>query len=294
MFKIKFARIILLLQMKIITLIENTKPENIELNERFGLCLYIESNGKKILFDTGPDDAFLTNASILGINLSQIDACVLSHAHFDHSGGLRDFFKVNESASVYALGVVSKKYYTKKISGNYKNISIDDDTLMRYSKRFHFFEEQLSLFGFINLYVVRDYKTFIPASNCFLYQETDNKPVLDNFEHELVMSVTENGQNTIFTGCGHNGVLNMVQTVKNKMPDIPINALIGGFHLVNPTTKMLNENESIVISLAKSLLDADIKHIYTGHCTGNKGFELLKDVLNSKLDKLCTGKEIEI
>lgn len=281
--------------MKIITLIENTKPESSKLNERFGLCLYIESNGKKILFDTGPDDAFLTNASILGINLSQIDACVLSHAHFDHSGGLRDFFKVNKSASVYALGSVCKKYYTRKISGNYKNISIDDDTLMRYRKRFHFFEKQLNLFGFINLYAVSEYNTFLPASNRFLYEETtDEEPVLDNFEHELVMSVTENGYNTIFTGCGHNGVLNMVQTVKNKMPDIPVNVLVGGFHLVNPATKMLDENELTVINLAKSLLNEEIKHIYTGHCTGNKGFELLKDVLNSKLDQLYTGKEIEM
>ena len=71
--------------MRIVTLVENT-TENEQLTAKHGLCLYMETERHKILFDLGPDETFVHTARALGIDLSQVDTVVISHGHGDHGG----------------------------------------------------------------------------------------------------------------------------------------------------------------------------------------------------------------
>ena len=82
--------------------IRNTNSESQkQLKGEWGLCVYTEYNGKHILLDTGASPLFTKNAADMGINLSAIDAGVLSHAHYDHANGMQDFFKKNDHAKFY-------------------------------------------------------------------------------------------------------------------------------------------------------------------------------------------------
>ena len=102
--------------MKVKVLLENTKPENSNLCIEHGLSLLIEKDNKRVLFDTGgPKGCAIQNASILGEDLSKIDAVVLSHGHNDHTGGLLDFFKLNDNAPVYLKKECFKSFLLQKI-----------------------------------------------------------------------------------------------------------------------------------------------------------------------------------
>ena len=87
--------------MKIVTLIENL-ADSPGLVAEHGLSLYIDTGDKKILFDTGQSGLFIQNAQKLGVDVSEIDALVISHGHYDHTGGLRPFLEVNKKAKVFA------------------------------------------------------------------------------------------------------------------------------------------------------------------------------------------------
>lgn len=76
------------MSLKITTLIENMADAEEKLEFEHGFSLWIETENKKILFDTGQTGAFVENAEKLGIDLSETDAVVLSHGHYDHTGGV--------------------------------------------------------------------------------------------------------------------------------------------------------------------------------------------------------------
>jgi 7,8-dihydropterin-6-yl-methyl-4-(beta-D-ribofuranosyl)aminobenzene 5'-phosphate synthase len=107
---ISFCPVILFAQtrghiVKIVTLIEDTKiNEPKDLVAAHGLSLYIERNGQRILFDTGPSSQFIRNSEKLGIDIKKIDSVIISHAHMDHMGGLASFLWINKKANIVMSG----------------------------------------------------------------------------------------------------------------------------------------------------------------------------------------------
>lgn len=79
--------------MKIVTLVENTAGNEKCIAEH-GLSVYIETEKHKLLLDAGQTDAVVKNAEALGVDLSAVDTVILSHGHYDHSGGILPFSKL--------------------------------------------------------------------------------------------------------------------------------------------------------------------------------------------------------
>lgn len=71
------------------------------LKAEWGLCVHITYNGIRYLLDTGASDLYLENAKQLGVDISRVDHAVLSHAHYDHSGGYPSFFNINRQAKLF-------------------------------------------------------------------------------------------------------------------------------------------------------------------------------------------------
>ena len=85
---------------RITTLVENSTFRPGLLAEH-GLAFWIECGQRRILFDTGQSDILIRNAKALGINLAETDAIVLSHGHYDHTGGLSAVLDIATKAIVY-------------------------------------------------------------------------------------------------------------------------------------------------------------------------------------------------
>ena len=96
--------------MRIVNLIENTEGKSECLYEH-GLSFYIETEGHKVLLDLGQTDNSLKNAIFLGVDLEKVDMVVLSHGHYDHSGGIIPFTKINNHAAIYMQSSAGGDYY---------------------------------------------------------------------------------------------------------------------------------------------------------------------------------------
>ncbi len=97
-------------QIRVTVLIENTSDGLLACEH--GLSLLIEYAGAQILLDAGSTGAFWENAATLGVSLTGLDACVLSHGHYDHSGGFGTLFLHDKAATVYAQRKALNDYYS--------------------------------------------------------------------------------------------------------------------------------------------------------------------------------------
>ena len=96
--------------MKIICLSENTEGAS-GCEAEHGLSLYIETEKHRLLLDTGASDLFAKNAEKLGIDLTAVDTVILSHGHYDHSGGIMTFAEINPNAPIYMRSNAGGEYY---------------------------------------------------------------------------------------------------------------------------------------------------------------------------------------
>jgi 7,8-dihydropterin-6-yl-methyl-4-(beta-D-ribofuranosyl)aminobenzene 5'-phosphate synthase len=278
--------------MKISMLIDDKRSSRF-LKKEHGLSLYIETEGRKILFDTGATGAFIDNAARMGINLKDIDFAIISHAHKDHSGGLTKFLELNNQTRVLIHSKAIQQYYIKLFCLT-KNISAPAEVFAENMDRVCFIDDFTELGD--NIFIVTNFTRKYPLleSSKNLLVRNDEELVRDNFEHELALVINDDGKLVIICGCSHNGIENMIETVREYFPSIPIGAVIGGFHLMDFPKNSIQECKEDIIVIGKRLSDYKIDKIYTCHCTGNRAFGILKEILGNKIDYFYTGMQVEL
>lgn len=303
--------------MKIKILIEDSKGDKSDdsspLINEFGLSMYIESNDKKILLDTGTTGAFSQNAKTLGIDIKDMDACVISHAHFDHGGGLDRFFKQNLSAPVYMHELATKEYYANlgakmpkglnqivlNITGGSERFSryigLDQDVLSQNQDRISFVSKTIEIEPDIFLISPIQINHPKPEGNKFLLTKGSQGLEPDPFNHEIILAIREEDGIVLFSGCCHNGILNLIETADGCFKGEKIKAVVGGFHLRrHPFKTYFSGTRKDIEIIANALLKQGVDHIYTGHCTGQEAYDVLKEGLGDRLKPLYTGAQFSV
>ena len=260
--------------MKIWTLMENTASRE-DLAAEHGLSLYIEAKGKRILFDAGQTAAFAENAQCLGIDLGKVDLAVLSHGHYDHSGGLLRFLECNERAPVYVSSLAAGDYYNAQ--DRYIGIAPE----LKENPRLISVGEKLELAEGITLVSCQDRRPVIDVDSAGLQKKTEGRLQPDAFLHEQYLIIEEKGKRVVFSGCSHRGIRNIVKW-------LPCDILIGGFHFMKK-----DPHSPEVMETAEQLLREDTVY-YTCHCTGRQQYESMKAVMGSRLQYLAAGDCLEV
>lgn len=262
--------------MKIYVLVENTTHKEDMLTEH-GLSMYIETAEHKILFDTGCGTAFAENAERMGVDLSAVDICIISHGHSDHGGGLAKFMELNENAPIY----ISKLGFERYFAADGREIGLDKE-LMK-SGRFILTDAGVKIDGELELLSCNELERSHKFGSFGLFKQVESELIADDFLHEQYLLVKENGKLILFSGCSHKGVLNLVTWLH---PDI----LIGGFHFMKLATE--GEDKAVLDEAVEFLNKQPVKY-YTCHCTGIEQYEYLKERM-PKLEYAASGDIIEL
>lgn len=270
--------------MKIRFLIDNITKD--ELKPEWGLSVHIEYRGKNYLLDTGSSGKFAENAKALGISLADVDYGILSHAHYDHSDGMAEFFAENDRAGFYLRAEAGENCYTKKWIFR-KYIGIHKGYLKKYADRIVYVDGEYELSPGVRLFPHSTPGLAEIGKAAHMYVRKNHRLCPDCFEHEQSL-VFDTGEGlVVFNSCSHGGADNIIREVAEACPGKRMYALIGGFHLfASPETE--------IRALAQRIRETGIERIYTGHCTGKRAAAILQEELGDKVTQIYTGLEIAI
>ncbi len=271
--------------MKITVLADNTDGEN--LRGEWGLSLYIEYKGRKVLLDAGLSDLFMENALKLGIDPDSVDYAVLSHAHDDHANGFETFLEHNDHAKLYVAHDCGENCYDRH-GLFYKYAGIPRGIMKKYSDRIvkadtgMYIDTGIKLLGhdteglekqglMEDMYLRKGFMRYEP----------------DDFRHEQSLIFELDDGIAVFNSCSHAGADVIVKEAMQAYPGKKILAMCGGFHL-------FNKSDEYVRSFARRLDETGTESIYTGHCTGDKAMAILREELGDRLHPFRTGFVFEI
>ena len=277
--------------MKIINLIENTEGHK-RCAYAHGLSFYVETVKHRLLLDLGPSGETIKNANILGIDLTKVDTVVLSHGHYDHSGGIIPFTEVNDKAVIYMQLSAIKDYYAddgEDVSERYRFIGIDKE--ITKLPQVKYVNGDVRIDDELELFTIQNRRHQLPFTNKKLLLHEDSLFKQDDFRHEHFLVIRQDGKSVLMSGCAHNGILSILDEYMvryEKAPDF----VISGFHLMKKTDYTQSEIREI-----KKIAE-ELRHLptvfLTCHCTGTVAFDIMKNIIGDRLKYVHSGEKVEV
>ncbi len=259
-----------------------------------GLSLWIElvtpRGLRHILFDTGAGGALTANARTLGIDLATTDILVLSHGHYDHTGGIAQLRAHAQDARVYCHpGVMLARYSVE--NGSARPVCIPDASAAAMKSlaplQLHWVEEPLILFEEEADGMEVGLTGPVPRETA--YEDTGGPFFLDPagtnadpIDDDLALWIRRDNEVIVCVGCSHAGIVNTLTYVRRIVGQQTLVGVIGGFHLLNASKERLQRTVDALSELSPARL-------LPCHCTGDAAVSALRDAMGDRVSYGSSG-----
>jgi len=275
------------------------------------ITAYSGNEKHTVLFDAGPEGpTFLRNAKILGVDLSEVEAVVLSHGHWDHAGGLvsaiqeiakgrgdsgrqGDEVTGREAVGCYVHPGMFAERALQKPNGELMRFELVpnvDQLGNAGAKIINTQEPQFIADGafYLSGEIPRrtSYETGVPrhVRRASDGQSWEPDPLILD-ERSISVHVKDKGQ-VVFSACSHAGLVNVLTHARSVFPEVELYGVMGGLHLSGATEKIIPETVS-------DLQKFGLRLIAPGHCTGWRALSVMSTVFGDELVPLAVGKRYE-
>lgn len=246
----------------ITVLVENT-AEGPSLLAEHGLAFHIQLASQSVLFDTGQGRILMFNAYRLGLSLQQVHAVVLSHGHYDHTGGLADALRGNRLAAIYAHPAALEPKFARNQDGTSRSIGIPgpcERALERRRERLVLTEQPTRIVnGLMVTGPVPRVTDFEDTGGPFFLDAECSRP--DPLVDDQAVFFASSRGTVVLLGCAHSGVINTLRYVRHLTDNRPIHAVLGGMHLLAASAERLRRT-------IEEFQRWGIDRLGPAHCTG--------------------------
>jgi 7,8-dihydropterin-6-yl-methyl-4-(beta-D-ribofuranosyl)aminobenzene 5'-phosphate synthase len=226
-----------------------------------GLSILVESNGVSILLDTGQGISTVHNADVLGIDLGKLDRIVLSHGHYDHTGGLHNVLgriRKNDMEIIAHPDIWESKYVRDRFVG----IPHQREELERLGAKFRLTKQPIKIADNISttgeIPMVTEFEGL--SSKMLVKEGTKWKP--DKMLDDQALIINTNRGLIVILGCAHRGAVNTIYHAQKLTGENQIYMVLGGCHLNSP------DSDPQIEATINVLKELDVQKVAVSHCTG--------------------------
>ena len=275
-------------RLRVTILVENSAGA-LGLLAEHGLALWIEVGDTNILFDTGQGMVLEHNARVLGVDLARIDAMILSHGHYDHTGGLESLLADRAPAAIYVHPHAFDAKFGRRPDGTGRYIGSpirDAEQLRAHVSRVVPTAEPTKLAD--GIWVTGEIprrNDFEDTGGPFFLDEACTKP--DPLIDDQAMYIETPEGTVVLCGCGHAGLVNTLDYVSELTGHAPIHAVLGGFHLGAASAERIDRSVAALRHYA-------VRRIGPLHCTGLPATARILAAFPQNFITLNAGAEVTI
>jgi len=251
-----------------------------------GLSFWIEYGDKNILFDTFRSDILFRNAETLGINLNEFSAIVITHGHYNHTGGLSAILDIATKTTFYLHpAAIFQKFSRRTLKVN----SIDMPYLARNAVqrcRVIWTATPAQIFSGMSVTgQVPHINNFEDVRGAFFVDESCRIP--DELLDDQALFFESGRGLVVVLGCAHSGVVNTLEYIRNLTSQNKIYATIGGMHLLNASKERIEQTIT-------NFQEYNIQKIGLVHCTGDIATGRFSNTCKDRCFPCPTGTQISL
>jgi 7,8-dihydropterin-6-yl-methyl-4-(beta-D-ribofuranosyl)aminobenzene 5'-phosphate synthase len=235
-----------------------------------GLAFLIETETQCVLFDTGQSGTVLLhNLNLLGVDPATIDGLAISHAHYDHTGGLRALLeRVRPGIPLHANPDLFRERFSQR-EGEPRSIGLSatrDELAARLTLNLNAVPQEI-VPGVWTTGEISDRPDPEGSSARHLVQEGDSF-VADSYRDDMALVLERGDRLALLCGCCHAGLLNTLAHAQRTF-ERPIAIIAGGLHLTSATAEYLHRVGDVLAETES------VQRVYPSHCTGESAFVAL-------------------
>ena len=247
---------------RITVLVENSVHRQ-GLVAEHGISFHIQVGERSLLFDTGQTDLAEINAETLRLPLDRVEAIMLSHGHYDHTGGLPAMLEVVPEARVYLHPAAFENKFSRNQAGLSREIGMSDCVAQAIRHRAGGFIETTArteiMEGVFATGEIPRATTYEDTGGAFFLDAEGTRP--DPLVDDQALVIDLGRSVIVLLGCAHSGVVNTLEHVRHLTGEKPVSAVIGGLHLGSASEERIQQ------TIAR-LRAAQLEILAPAHCTG--------------------------
>lgn len=254
------------------------------LTAEHGFALWLQHEGRTIMFDTGNKEALLPNAQALGLDLSTVSDLVISHGHYDHTGGIDVVLDQARDIQVYLHQAVFQPRYVGENSSaepvrmpgsSMQALGRLKDEVLHWMTRDRQISDNIGITG-----PIPRITDFEDTGGAFYYDQEGKRP--DPIDDDIGLWLRTSEGLLVCVGCSHAGIINTLKSILKSTKEQAVHTVIGGLHLLNASEERLEQTVNELNALG-------VKKLVACHCTGDSAAAYLKKHLDGEVIRGYAG-----